>query len=306
MSEATTQPTTEAPQSLTAAVTTTDKQPPKPDATVRKPMNVGEKGLILTTFDDMWRMSVAMSKSDLAPKDYRGKPENALIAIQYGSELGFKPMQALQSISVINGRPGIGGDAALALVRASGLLEDYFKEEIGVKGTDSYGFRVTVKRKGMSRPASEEYTVAKAKTAKLWGKQGPWSDHPDRMLFYRPLGYVLHDMFGDVLKGMVTTEELLDYPVDIAAPQNNRPKFDEEDLQPTTITTPVQSAATTQLQAEEASFKEVDQTAIDTNTGEIPNTDTRTQDEKVDNKAGQPSMFKTEEELDREFAEVGK
>ena len=46
-----------------------------------------------------------IAQSDMVPKDYVNKPGNVLVAVQTGAELGLKPMQSLQGISVINGRP---------------------------------------------------------------------------------------------------------------------------------------------------------------------------------------------------------
>jgi len=57
---------------------------------------------------DAMEYAKLISESDLAPKDFKGKPGNVLIAIQYGVEIGLKPMQAIQNISVINGRPPFG------------------------------------------------------------------------------------------------------------------------------------------------------------------------------------------------------
>src|SRR5882724_9451123 len=65
--------------------------------------------------------AIALSKliagSDLAPKDFKGKPANCLIAMQMGAEVGLAPMQSLQNIAVINGRPSLWGDAALGVVQ---------------------------------------------------------------------------------------------------------------------------------------------------------------------------------------------
>jgi hypothetical protein len=129
-------------------------------------------------------------------------------------ELGLTPMAALQNTAVINGRPAIYGDAALALVRASGLLDAYVEKEIGEPGKDSHGYEVTVTRKG-SAASSETFTVADAKLAKLWGKPGPWTDYPRRMLKFRARGFILRDQFGDVLKGLRTVEEARDIAPEI-------------------------------------------------------------------------------------------
>jgi hypothetical protein len=153
------------------------------------------------------------------------KPESVLVAIQLGAELGLTPMAALQNTAVINGRPAIYGDAALALVRASGLLTSYKEEEIGEPNTDAHGYRVTAARGDAT--TVETFTVADAKRAKLWAKAGPWTDYPKRMLRFRARGYVLRDLFGDVLKGLRTVEEARDIP---AEPVNVTPRGLGENL----------------------------------------------------------------------------
>ena len=117
----------------------------------------------------------------------------------------------IKNAAVINGRPAIYGDAALALVRASGLLESFAEEEVGEAGKDSFGVRVTAARRDGSK-GSETFTIGDAKAAKLWGKSGPWTDYPRRMLKFRARGFVLRDVFGDVLKGLRTVEEVRDFP----------------------------------------------------------------------------------------------
>ena len=66
-------------------------------------------------FEQAMYIAKIISRSDLAPKDFKNKPENCLVAIEMGKDLGLKPMQAIQNIAVINGRPCIWGDAALAV-----------------------------------------------------------------------------------------------------------------------------------------------------------------------------------------------
>ena len=41
------------------------------------------------------------AKSQLVPKEYRNQPEDIMLAVQLGSEVGLRPMQALQNIAVI-------------------------------------------------------------------------------------------------------------------------------------------------------------------------------------------------------------
>lgn len=179
-------------------------------AQIKTPINFGAQGVKLASLEDAFRFANAIVASGFAPRGME-KPEAVLVAIQLGAELGITPMAALQNIAVINGRPAIYGDAALALVRASGLLESFNEEEVGEAGKDTFGIKVTATRRDGSK-GSETFTVGDAKAAKLWGKSGPWTDYPRRMLKFRARGFVLRDVFGDVLKGLRTAEEVRDYP----------------------------------------------------------------------------------------------
>ena len=167
-------------------------------------------GLALATFDDAFRFAKMVSQSDFAPKDFKGKPESCLLAIQHGSEVGLSPMQSLQSIAVINGRPTIWGDAALALVQSSPACE-YIKEYIEGDGDQAVAV-CEVKRRGYPAATVSTFSMFDAKRAGLAGKSGPWTQYPARMLALRARGFALRNAFADALRGLVTAEEAQDYP----------------------------------------------------------------------------------------------
>jgi hypothetical protein len=166
--------------------------------------------LALASFDDAFRFAKMVASSEFAPKDFKGKAESCLLAIQHGSEVGLSPMQSLQSIAVINGRPTIWGDAALALVQSSPVCE-YVKEYTEGQG-DSLTAVCEAKRRGYPAPTVSRFSMADAKRAGLAGKQGPWSQYPERMLALRARGFALRNAFADALRGLITAEEAQDYP----------------------------------------------------------------------------------------------
>jgi hypothetical protein len=168
------------------------------------------RGLALATFDDAWRFWQMVAKTDFAPKDFKGKPEACLLAGQHGAEVGLTPMQSLQSIAIINGRPTIWGDAALALVQSSAACE-YIREYLEGDG-DALVAVCEAKRRGYPAPTVVRFSVADAKKAGLWGKAGPWQQYPTRMLALRARGFALRNAFADALRGLVTAEEAQDYP----------------------------------------------------------------------------------------------
>jgi len=168
------------------------------------------RGLALASFDDAFRFSKMVAASEFAPKDFRGKPESCLLAIQHGSEVGLSPMQSLQSIAVINGRPTIWGDAALALVQSSPVCE-YVREYTEGEG-DGLVAVCEAKRRGYPQPTVVRFSMADAKRAGLAGKSGPWSSYPARMCALRARGFALRNAFADALRGLITAEEAQDYP----------------------------------------------------------------------------------------------
>lgn len=201
----------------TTTATAVNENAPAPQLAVtpapaKTPISFGAQGAQLASLEDAYRFATMVVKSGFAPKGM-DSAESVLVALQLGAELGLTPMAALQNTAVINGRPGIFGDAALGLVRASGLMASYTEKEIGKRGDDGWGYEITTQRKG-EQPHTDTFTVADAKAAKLWGKSGPWTDYPKRMLKFRCRGYVLRDVYGDVLKGLRTAEELRDIPID--------------------------------------------------------------------------------------------
>jgi hypothetical protein len=161
------------------------------------------RGVQLTSLEDMFRFARAVSNSGLAPKGLQ-TPEAIMIAVQYGLEIGLTPMAALQSISVISGRPTVWGDAALALCQGHESFEDISETvENGVA-------TCAIKRKGRSETV-RKFTEQDAKKAGLLGKSGPWQQYPERMLQLRARAFALRDSFADVLKGIGIREEVQDY-----------------------------------------------------------------------------------------------
>lgn len=247
-----------------------NEQALSPAVATKAVVPIGNRGLILSDLDSLWRFSTAVSRSGLAPKGIESV-DAIFVAVQMGLEIGLTPMAALQNIAVINGRPSLWGDAMLGVVRGSHLLEHFYEEETDDethtlfrelcytddpaarrklrleflraqakidRTADDYGFTCFVMRKGTDG-AFSRYTVADAKTAKLWGRTGrdgqptPWVTNPARMLRFRARAFALRDNFGDVLRGLRSAEENMDGAIDIEAQViGDAPKFLTPPLEP--------------------------------------------------------------------------
>lgn len=189
---------------------------------------VGTAGIQIANGSQMWALAQGIAKSGLAPKGIE-RPESIFIALQMGMELGLPPMAALQNIAIINGRPSLWGDAQLAVCRATGELKafDEWYEQGGkrlqrnpVTYTDDTVAVCRVVRAN-HEPMEVGFSVADAKRASLWGKSGPWTQYPFRMLRSRARSYALRDTFGDALRGLMSSDEVIDIPP--VQPQGARP-----------------------------------------------------------------------------------
>ena len=178
--------------------------------------NSAIQGIIPASIEDVWRVAQYVSKSGLAPQGMR-EPEQCAVAIMHGLEIGLPPMQAVQRIAVINGRPSIWGDAIPALLLSRGFKIDE-KEMVRANTVGEVnGFQCTI-----TRPDGTEivrkFTEGDAKQAKLWGKSGPWQQYPKRMLQMRARALAARDGAADVLSGLYLVEEVQDIdepPIDI-------------------------------------------------------------------------------------------
>lgn len=163
--------------------------------------------LVPKDFEGMWRLAALFHRGGMLPHGVQS-PEQVCIALMAGMEVGLTPTQAMQNVMVVNNRPTIWGDAAIGLVWASEKMEAH---DEGIEGTgDTRTAYCTVKRKGDAKPYTVRFSVKDAQTAGLWGKNGPWKTHPDRMLKLKARAFALRDKFADVLKGLGIREEVED------------------------------------------------------------------------------------------------
>jgi len=186
-------------------------------------------GMQPQNLEEAFSLATRISKSEIVPKSYRNKPDDILVSIMLGAECGLSAIQSLQNIAVINGRPSIYGDAMLALVQNSASFES-IKETFN---DETMTATCTVTRKG-SDPHTVLFSQVDAERAGLWStlpkiekknyqtgefyevdNTSPWFRYPKRMLQMRARGFALRDQFSDALLGLISREEVEDYPKDI-------------------------------------------------------------------------------------------
>lgn len=180
-------------------------------AVPKPPITAGAQvaALVPQTLDEAFRVSQAIAASGLAPRGLE-KPEQIMVAIMAGAELGFAPFQSLQSFAVVNGRPTLWGDGLVALVRRNGCLIREWHE-----GETAF---CEVTRPDTGERIVRFFSQADAVKAGLSGKTGPWQQYPQRMRAMRARAWAVRDGCADMLRGFQVAEEVADYVEVSAAP----------------------------------------------------------------------------------------
>lgn len=187
---------------------------------------------------DLDQFCRVLAKSFNLPAEYYDKPKHiphslingmdlldiaasrARHIIQLGQEVGLQPGQAIASITLKYGKPLIAGDAQLALILNSGKAE-YVREytDFGELYDETninplFSAVCETKRFGDDSPYIYRFSVQDAINADLWGIEGPWSTHPERMLKYKARSFCLRDKYPDVLKGLTHSREEMEGTAD--------------------------------------------------------------------------------------------
>jgi hypothetical protein len=209
--------------------------------------------LTATTMEQAMRVADMLAKSTLVPKAYQGQPANVLVAMAYGESFGMQPLQAMQSVAVVNGMPGLYGDGLLAVCRSCSSWE-WMQEAI-----DGETAICTAKRRNEPE-VTATFSVADAKRAQLWGKAGPWTQYPTRMLAMRARAFALRNLYADVLRGMGSAEELQDIPTETPAVQVEPARIDHAEQPQQTKAAAILTKAKARRQPKPAAIPEVIET----------------------------------------------
>ena len=172
----------------------------------------------LTSLDELLNTVRWIKKHIPLDSRYKGDDGEGLIisTIEYGLSNGYSWQEALSSfIPAKDGRFIMKGDLAKARILTVSGLEWHEETEGSVKdGTFVY----TIQGSRDGNPFRRSFSIQEAINMKLYFPKGSnaakdwfWQNFPERMCYFRALGFVARDFFGDVLKNIVLKEEYGDF-----------------------------------------------------------------------------------------------
>lgn len=144
----------------------------------------------------------AIANTDFVPAALRNNVAGTTAAILYNREIGLPPMTGLNAVHVIKGKVGISAEMMRAQVLAAG-------HEIWFEDTNTSFCVMSGKRAGSDRVTTVKYSETDAKTAGLFTNDN-YRKNPRRMYQARATSELCALIFPDVIRGMVSSEELYD------------------------------------------------------------------------------------------------
>jgi len=163
----------------------------------------------MEAFDNAQRIAKSLASSTLVPQQFQGQQgyANCLVALEIAGRMNLSPLQVMQNLHIIHGRPSWGSQFIIALINGCGRFEPLQYRVTG-KGDD---LACQCVAKEISTSADLEgptVTMAMAKAEGWATKSGSkWRTMPDLMIRYRAAAMWGRLYIPDLLVGISHSQE---------------------------------------------------------------------------------------------------
>lgn len=181
----------------------------------------------LHNFETAQRMAKLLAHSSMVPDQYREQysktvngqqtwvdnPDamgNCVIALELAHRLRCSPLQIMQQVDMVKGRPGLRGAFVKALIDRSGLFTRLKYEWKGTPGTPEWGCRVYATEKSTGERLDGTWITWAMVVGEKWNANDKWKTMPEQMFMYRSAAFWGRAHAPELLMGMQTLEEIED------------------------------------------------------------------------------------------------
>jgi len=163
-------------------------------------------------FENAQRIAKALASSALVPKEYQGQQglANVLVAMEIAGRMNLSPLQVIQNLFVIHGRPSWSSQFIIAMINGCGRFTplDY---NVSGEGDSLSCFAYATEIATGKELRGPVVTMAMAKREGWATKSGSkWQTMPDLMIRYRAAAFWGRLYVPEFLVGMKTQEEVVD------------------------------------------------------------------------------------------------
>lgn len=166
----------------------------------------------LEDFEFGLRVAKMLSSSTLVPKEYAGNVANTAIALNMAARIGADPLQVMQSLVVVHGRPTWSAQFLIACFNQCGRYSSIRYRFTGERGKDTYGCVAYATELATGEQIeSSEITIGLAKAEGWYSRNGSkWQTIPQHMLMLRSAAWLVRTHAPELAMGLATKEEAID------------------------------------------------------------------------------------------------
>jgi hypothetical protein len=174
-------------------------------------------------FENAQRIAKALASSALVPREYQGQQglANTLVAMEIAQRMGLSPLQVMQNLHIIHGRPSWSSQFIIAMINGCGRFAplDYKLSGEG-ESLSCYAFATELASGKELRGPTVSMAMAKREG---WATKtgSKWQTMPDLMIRYRAAAFWGRLYVPEFLVGMKTQEEVIDIePVKVSSDES--------------------------------------------------------------------------------------
>lgn len=166
----------------------------------------------IANFEDYQRMAKVFVNSNLVPANFKGDMGACLIALNMANRMGADPLQVMQSLYVVHGKPSFSSAFLIACFNQCGRYTAIRYREVGERGTDTWGCQAITTEKSTGEVLEGvTVTIGMAKAEGWYNKTGSkWKTMPELMMRYRAATFLIRSVAPEIALGFQTTEEVRD------------------------------------------------------------------------------------------------
>ena len=169
--------------------------------------------------DDI-ELAKMLSRSELIPKTFQGRPQDVMIALEMARSLRVSPIEAMNGLHVIDGRASFSAAFSISLANTRGPFTGPITYEVtGAGPTLAVTAGATLKASGDRVTTTVTFEMARREG---WTRNPKYASMPEHMMKYRSAVLLIRTTCPEILMGYHTVGEITDI-----APILNRHRIEE-------------------------------------------------------------------------------
>ena len=164
-------------------------------------------------FGEIGTIAKVLAESSIIPTDFQKNIPNVLIALEMAIRMKTSPMQVMQNLYVVNGRPAWSSQYIIAVINASGKYKHELKFELTGAGESLSCYAWTTSKDG-EKLCGPTITMEMANAEGWTTKNGSkWKTMPEVMIRYRAASFFGRLYCSDLIMGIYAEEEAATMPM---------------------------------------------------------------------------------------------